>query len=107
MPNSYIISKLADIDISQITKWSLQDFGEKQTVKYMNGLEEILNMLADTPKRGRPFINNNNKKTTFTINILAMLFIIDKERMIFLLPAYFTQKCFLKNIFKPKRRINH
>ena len=55
MPNSYTLSKQADRDIQHITKRSLADFGEIQTDKYLAGLEETLNMLAETPERGRPF----------------------------------------------------
>jgi len=65
MPNSYTKSKLADKDILHITKRSLKDFGEKQTDKYMNGLDETLNMLAGTPERGRVFTHGMTKRGYF------------------------------------------
>ena len=65
MPNSYTKSKLADKDILHITKRSLEDFGEKQTDKYMNGLEETLIMLAGTPDRGRVFTHGITKISYF------------------------------------------
>lgn len=65
MPNNYTLSKLADKDILHIAKRSLQDFGELQTDKYMNGLEETLNMLASTPDRGGNFTHAITKTTYF------------------------------------------
>ncbi|PCJ62747.1 MAG: plasmid stabilization protein [Bacteroidetes bacterium] len=65
MLNSYTKSKLADRDISHIVMRSLEDFGEQQTDKYMNGLEEILNFLADNPNRGRVFTHDTTKRSYF------------------------------------------
>lgn len=55
MANSYTLSVLADGDIQQIVKRSLENFGEQQTDTYLNGLENALDLLAETPGRGRDF----------------------------------------------------
>ena len=63
MPNSYTKSKHADQDIKHITKRSIIDFGELQTDKYMEGMEETLELLAGDPERGRTFIHGITKKS--------------------------------------------
>lgn len=55
MGGKYNKSKSTDQDIKNITKQSIIDFGEQQTDKYLQGLEESLELLADNPKLGRAF----------------------------------------------------
>lgn len=52
MPNRYTRSKKTKDDIKQITHRSMLDFGEKQTRKYMSGLQDAFQLLADTPETG-------------------------------------------------------
>ncbi len=53
MAGNYTKSKRTDQDIKQIAKRSIKDFGELQTDKYLDGLEETLQLLADNPSLGR------------------------------------------------------
>jgi toxin ParE1/3/4 len=62
MPRSYTRSKRADQDIKQIIKRSMADFGELQTDKYIEGLEETLNMLAEHPDWGHTFTPEKTKR---------------------------------------------
>ena len=55
MPNKYTKSKRTDREIVEITARSLIDFGERQTIKYMDDLAERLQWLADNPKRGSSY----------------------------------------------------
>lgn len=55
MAGNYTKSKHTDRDIVHITVRSFRDFGEQQTVKYIDGLTERLQWLADSPERGRVF----------------------------------------------------
>jgi toxin ParE1/3/4 len=63
MPNKFTKSKKADFDIEQITKRSFDDFGERQTIKYMQGLIKCMQMLANNPELGRDFTHNKTKCT--------------------------------------------
>ena len=65
MQNSYTKSKQADKDIQHITKRSMADFGEIQTDKYMGGLEETLDLLADNPESSRIFTHGVTKRRYF------------------------------------------
>ncbi len=53
MQGKYTKSKKTDQDIKRITKRSISDFGEQQTDKYLYGLEQCLQLLADNPNLGR------------------------------------------------------
>ncbi len=53
MRGEYTKSKKTDQDIKDITKRSISDFGETQTDKYLSGLEQCLQLLADNPDLGR------------------------------------------------------
>lgn len=53
--NNYSRSKKSTQDIQEITRRSLEDFGEAQTLRYMAGLKERLQLLADRPDIGRVF----------------------------------------------------
>ena len=55
MQGKYIKSRRADRDIERITARSFIDFGERQTLKYIDSLTETLQKLADDPERGRVF----------------------------------------------------
>ncbi|MEE8057984.1 MAG: type II toxin-antitoxin system RelE/ParE family toxin [Pseudomonadales bacterium] len=65
MQGSYTKSKKTDQDIKHITKQSISDFGERQTDKYLNGLEESLQLLADKPKLGRVLTHGNLTKKEY------------------------------------------
>ena len=55
MPNKYTKSKRADRDIIEITVRSLIDFGEQQTIKYMDSLTERIQWLADNTEQGSSY----------------------------------------------------
>jgi len=54
MINKYTLSKSSGNDIKEITKYSLQNFGKLQTDRYLSGLENSLDLLADNPNLGPP-----------------------------------------------------
>ena len=58
----YTKSKVADRDIEHITAHSFSNFGKRQTIKYMDGLAELLQLLADHPKCGHTFIHSKTGK---------------------------------------------
>lgn len=55
MLNKYKRSKRTKRDIVSITERSVEDFGEKQTREYMQGLKAAMQVLADNPDKGREF----------------------------------------------------
>ncbi len=65
MQSNYTKSKRTDQDIKHITKQSITDFGEMQTDKYLDGLEESLLMLADKPNIGRRLTRGNITKKKY------------------------------------------
>ena len=53
MPSKFKLSVKARIEIKKIFRYSFQQFGEKQAVKYKTGLDECFQLLADNPNMGR------------------------------------------------------
>ena len=48
MTGKYTKSKKTDHDIAKITARSFEDFSERQTIKYMNGLTDLFRSLHET-----------------------------------------------------------
>lgn len=63
MTGKYVKSKKVDHDIVHITAQSFSDFGERQTLKYIDGLIETLQMLADTPELGRDYVHATTQRS--------------------------------------------
>lgn len=53
MKNKFKLSVKAHADIKKILRYSFQQFGESQAVKYKTGLEACFQLLADNPNMGR------------------------------------------------------
>ena len=53
MQNKFKLSVKARAEIKKIFRYSFQQFGENQAVKYKVGLEECFQLLADNPDMGR------------------------------------------------------
>jgi toxin ParE1/3/4 len=51
----YTLSKRSKQDIQGIVRYSVQKFGEMQTLNYMTSLENVLRYLAGSPDAGRSF----------------------------------------------------
>jgi len=49
----YRLSVASAKDVSDIYDYTLLKFGDQQAIKYLNGLDERLNFLADYPNSGR------------------------------------------------------
>lgn len=58
---SYVISVKAKSDIKSIAKYTIKEFGERQSLKYAQGLKEALGELADNPELGRRYVAVKNK----------------------------------------------
>lgn len=62
MPESkYVISVKAKSDIKSIAQYTLEKFGDKQSLKYAHGLKEILGELAKNPNLGRRYVAVKNQ----------------------------------------------
>ena len=59
--NTYVISFKARSDIRSIAKCIIKEFGESQSLKYANGLKEILSELANNPELGRRYVAVKNQ----------------------------------------------
>jgi toxin ParE1/3/4 len=49
----YSLSRLAEADLMDIGTYSLDKWGEDQTIRYIDALEACCRHLADNPQRGR------------------------------------------------------
>lgn len=59
--NKVVLSVKASADVKSILLYSLQEFGERQSRLYFEGLTEVLEKLAFNPKLGKPFIVVKNQ----------------------------------------------
>ncbi len=59
--NKYVINVKAKSDIKSIAKYTLEKFGENQSLKYASGLKEILGELTNNPDLGRRYVAVKNK----------------------------------------------
>ncbi|MGA3326440.1 MAG: type II toxin-antitoxin system RelE/ParE family toxin [Terriglobia bacterium] len=50
---TFRLSRLAEADLMDIGAYTLNAWGEKQTVRYLDGLETCCQQLADNPQLGR------------------------------------------------------
>lgn len=60
--NTFARSKQSKQDIEQIIRDSLKGFGEAQTLKYMAGLNDQMQLLADHPDIGRDFVHSRSNR---------------------------------------------
>lgn len=58
--NKYIISVRAKKDIKSIAKYTVENFGEAQALKYAKGLKEVIEELSDNPELGRRYVPIKN-----------------------------------------------
>jgi|SRR5680860_548170 len=58
---SYVISAKAKSDIKSIAKYTIKEFGERQSLKYAHGLKQALGELADNPELGRRYVAIKNQ----------------------------------------------
>ena len=49
----YLLSNLADQDISDIYQYTVSEFGESKANAYLTGIDEKLTLLAEQPRLGR------------------------------------------------------
>lgn len=61
MPNKYVISVKAKSDIKSIAKYTIEKFGEDQSLKYAQGLKTILADLGDNPNLGKRYVAIKDK----------------------------------------------
>jgi toxin ParE1/3/4 len=59
--NKYVISVKAKSDIKSIAKYTIEKFGENQSLKYAQGLKGILADLGDHPDLGRSYVAVKDK----------------------------------------------
>jgi toxin ParE1/3/4 len=59
--NKYVISAKAKADIKSIAGYTIQNFGKRQSLKYAQGLREILEELARNPELGRRYVAVKNQ----------------------------------------------
>lgn len=51
--DSYRLSRMAETDLLGIATYTLNTWGQDQTISYMNGLEACCRQIADKPELGR------------------------------------------------------
>ena len=59
--NRYVISVKAKGDIKNIAKFTIQKFGKEQSIRYGEGLKDVLIKLTANPEIGRRYIPIKNK----------------------------------------------
>lgn len=58
---SYVISTKAKSDIKSIARYTIKEFGERQSLKYASGLKKALAELANNPELGRRYVAVKNQ----------------------------------------------
>jgi len=58
--NNYVISAKARADIKSIAKYTIENFGREQSLKYAQGLKATLQELAENPEMGRRYVAVKN-----------------------------------------------
>lgn len=62
MPGSkYVISAKARADFKAIAKYTIEKFGEGQSLQYARGLKAVLADLSDNPELGRRYVAVKDK----------------------------------------------
>jgi toxin ParE1/3/4 len=51
--SSYSVARLADSDLKSIVRYTMKTWGTAQTRRYLQGLRECFQLLADNPSLGR------------------------------------------------------
>ncbi len=59
--NKYVISARAKEDIKSIAKYTIENFGLAQSLKYAKGLGEVMQQLAQNPELGRRYVAIKNQ----------------------------------------------
>lgn len=59
--NKYVISAKAKAYIKSVAKYTLENFGEGQSLKYARGLKKVLQELANNPELGRRYVAIKNQ----------------------------------------------
>ena len=59
--NKYVISAKARADLKAIAKYTIEKFGEGQSLKYAQGFKTISADLADNPELGRRYVAVKDK----------------------------------------------
>jgi toxin ParE1/3/4 len=63
MQDNYTKSKRADRDLKSIIIRGMTDFGEAQTDKYIAGLHDKMQLLAERPDIGREYVHSRTQLT--------------------------------------------
>ncbi len=59
--NKYVISAKARADFKAIAKYTVEKFGVRQSLKYAEGLKNVLADLGDNPELGRRYVAVKDK----------------------------------------------
>lgn len=59
--NKYVISAKARADFKAIAKYTIEKFGERQSLKYAQGLKAVLTDLSNNPELGRSYVAVKDK----------------------------------------------
>lgn len=59
--NKFVISAKAKADLKAIAKYTIEKFGEGQSLKYAHGLKTILADLGDNPELGKRYVAVKDK----------------------------------------------
>ncbi|WP_136468442.1 type II toxin-antitoxin system RelE/ParE family toxin [Flagellimonas onchidii] len=59
--NNYVISAKAKQDIKSIAKYTIENFGETQSLKYASGLRKVMEELVQKPELGRNYVAVKNR----------------------------------------------
>ncbi|MEL7270340.1 MAG: type II toxin-antitoxin system RelE/ParE family toxin [Bacteroidota bacterium] len=54
--NRYVISATAKQDLKQIAKYTIENFGGTQSLRYAQGLRKVLEELAENPQLGKNYV---------------------------------------------------
>lgn len=85
MPEAkYVISAKAREDFKAIAKYTLEKFGEKQSLKYSQGLKTVLVDLAYNPELGRKYVAVKDKMLSRYRYKAHVIFYYESQNEIFI-----------------------
>jgi toxin ParE1/3/4 len=85
MPGSkYVISATAKRDIKSIAKYTVQKFGETQSLRYAKGLRGVLEDLSENPELGKRYVAIKNQMLLRYRYISNVIFYSKNDQGIFI-----------------------
>lgn len=96
--NKYVISAKARADFKAIAKYTIEKFGERQSLKYAQCLKAVLNDLSGNPELGRRYVAIKDKMLLRFRYKAHVIFYYKNQNEIFIVRVLGGRMDFLKHL---------